>query len=485
MVPLGSRQRRWCAVPLPRLVRFLCRQIATSPAQTVNAVELWIKCVWWPLILALKQTGAEHTCGIPLLQALIAAVEAMSVAGENASGSLLAFLPDPLKQNMAAEISWSLSLILEIWSMSTNAESAGAPVKYLHKLQAEAQNLVSDLPADTVDSMGIAAHQAIVKRRSVIQQSLAGFGIDAAHVAVITTETLRVRQSNMFLVEQKREETLPSPLVRRRAAVKTGTQGAQTGPGSVKAAPASKTPPAKSGKRPRMVPDDDDSENDDVTPRVQPLQNSPVRMSREFPVPVRLEQSLEMQQVVPLQDTPKESNSQTKGRLSYEFVVPDRLQRSPELQVVSQHLDDAQWDGQLKAADVEDDSWETEDDFDNEHGSQWIKADTEDNLTETEGDFGLDPPGKLEDCKENCEPENHICEKSASAFPFPLKKECTSQDLGCSEPIVKREQEETEDRPSKRPRLHFHDFVDGLGRQASRILKMAPWGRETNIQREH
>lgn len=513
MVPLGCRNRRWCAVPLPRLVRFLCRQLMTSPGQAGDVAGLWLCCVWWPLVLALQQTGSEHTCGIPLLQALVASVEAMTAAGQDTGGPMLAFLPEQVRPNIAAEIAWSLNEILELWS-TTGDLSSGASLKQLRKLQAEARNAASDVPADTIEADVRAARHAVMSRRDVIQESLAGFGIDTARIAVITTETLRVRQSNVFLIEQKREAKFPPPLspaARRRGVVKAGL----------------KTP-----KKRREVPDDDDSENEvEGTPaasaaRVRsPEQGQSGRRSRVFLVPHRPQHSPELQQMIPLQDiSNQDDNCQAEGD-----CVNVQLDFETDVAESGGVLQNACDDGEDEETEAEEEMWESEAEIGIDPSTaggegvpeKWEEAprapaqvfpaphqtrrqvspiraarctapgpgQTRRQPTQSEEEAtDAGPPEKQQD-----EEAIDSGEAGSSAFPFPLKRPSD-----CDVPRVTVKQEE-DDMPQacmsaravKRQKLSFHDFVDGLGRQASRIHEAAsgrlkrlsllsPWGKETN-----
>merc|ERR1719265_1554909 len=102
----------------------------------------------------------------------------MTLAEQSAGACMLSFLPEQGRSTMAAEISWSLSETLKVWSSFTNADGwgVGATLKQLHKLQTEVQNLLTDVHTDLIEADGHAAHRAVEGRRDLIQESLAGFG---------------------------------------------------------------------------------------------------------------------------------------------------------------------------------------------------------------------------------------------------------------------------------------------------------------------
>eukprot|EP00747_Dinoflagellata_sp_TGD_P028325 gnl/TRDRNA2_/TRDRNA2_133195_c1_seq1.p1 gnl/TRDRNA2_/TRDRNA2_133195_c1~~gnl/TRDRNA2_/TRDRNA2_133195_c1_seq1.p1 ORF type:complete len:764 (+),score=131.37 gnl/TRDRNA2_/TRDRNA2_133195_c1_seq1:183-2294(+) len=185
--------RRWSAVSLPRLVRFLGRHLvgaAASPSvEREEAVRWWLECLWRPLALACMESArVSAAADAELPQSLLAAAAALSasaVAGTQPQTTDLALVPQSMLPAITSEVAWVLNRAIELWGW--NIAGAGTnvlPVALIELRNRVAAAAASELAAGhmehVVDWAQIYRHAD--RRRQQLQQAVAGSGIDVRRI---------------------------------------------------------------------------------------------------------------------------------------------------------------------------------------------------------------------------------------------------------------------------------------------------------------
>jgi len=190
---LGS-SRSWRVVQLPRLVRFLSRQLGIA-YESRAGVALWLRAVWRPLALLCAEQHADPC----LPDALLAAIAAMGMP-ESPSDGPASGVAGGLWAAAAAEVAQATQEIALSWGGGEegSGESPRGPFSTAHvKAVPPLRRLAARL--FTAAGHGLAAEsrdgskwqEAAVKRRQGLREALAAAGIDAAGIVAATAASLR------------------------------------------------------------------------------------------------------------------------------------------------------------------------------------------------------------------------------------------------------------------------------------------------------
>lgn len=185
LVQLGAGQH-WCALPLPRLIRFFGHElVAAIKYACVAANEVagwWLDSLWRPLVITCLESGSLAAASeAQLPQSLIAAVMCFAPDGGNMHASLkFECLPEELRPMLLAEISWVLNRVVELWSSdSSTVGTVDRPGALLELRDLAAEASLSS-PVGQVDWAGI--YNEVNGRRLRLQRSVAKLGINVRSV---------------------------------------------------------------------------------------------------------------------------------------------------------------------------------------------------------------------------------------------------------------------------------------------------------------
>ncbi|CAE8617040.1 unnamed protein product, partial [Polarella glacialis] len=215
LIQVGAGQR-WCALPFPRLVRFVSHELTSAasramtahsnPGSGANATAAaltvqWLECLWRPLALICLETAVvAAACESELPQALLGAITATTMTASASSGngtaSVLAFVPIDMRSAVVSEVAWVLNRAVELWGAWNAAGNPGGRSQP-HRtstssgtLPAKLVELRSQLAAESARSGAASGDWARIYcraegRRLRLRDALQNLGV---HVSSVVTE---------------------------------------------------------------------------------------------------------------------------------------------------------------------------------------------------------------------------------------------------------------------------------------------------------
>ncbi|CAK0846812.1 unnamed protein product [Prorocentrum cordatum] len=197
---------RCCALSLPRLVRFLGRQIATAAGEGAGTAEerarLWQQSLWRPLALAcLESAAVDSASSAELPQALLAALPVNSEGADAAAAvgpgsgagcdvAELAWVPASMRSAFVSEVAWVLNRAVELWGW--NSAAAGRGVDQLPQRLIRLRSALAPAAGLPQDVNWASEYVRADKARAQLREAVEGLGVDVvgilATVAVHTSE---------------------------------------------------------------------------------------------------------------------------------------------------------------------------------------------------------------------------------------------------------------------------------------------------------
>jgi len=196
-VQIGVGQR-WCSVPLPRLVRFLCRQLVAAKATGGNApgdvAHCWLECLWRPLALAcLENAAVSAASDAELPQCLLAAVAAVAPVDAGVRDVAdMAFVPASLRATFVAEVAWVLNRAVELWGWNTVGGGTAGLAPSL--LELRDRMMSSSAVASLAVDWALVYHHAD-QRRLRLRRSIAKLGVEVRSIVAKIVASLHLDKS--------------------------------------------------------------------------------------------------------------------------------------------------------------------------------------------------------------------------------------------------------------------------------------------------
>lgn len=183
--------QRWCALPLPRLVSLLSRQLATAgqaeggvgwahgQQASSEVLQLWLDGLWRPLaLICLDNAVVSIAYDSELPQALLAAMTATALPGTVAGD--LTFVPMQRRPAVVAEIAWVLNRAVELWASWRSATCGELPPGLLELRDRLATAANSSKLEEAPDWPRLYA--GADQRRQQLRLSVAKLGVDVAGI---------------------------------------------------------------------------------------------------------------------------------------------------------------------------------------------------------------------------------------------------------------------------------------------------------------
>lgn len=211
---LGSG-RRWSTLQLPRLLRFLSRQLvvaAGSADASASIVNAWLECMWRPLVLISLEAAQESAATRQLLaDALSATLVAIDVADQSRAPFAMA----GTWPTVVTEIGHTPSLVIDAWGLNSadghvsgphGAEEAiRAPLLKLRARFAELPSQSEECEEDEFSELWSSRIRLpALARRERLREAFIELGVDTPAVVKSGTEAIRIRPSRAFFSQTGR-----------------------------------------------------------------------------------------------------------------------------------------------------------------------------------------------------------------------------------------------------------------------------------------